>query len=560
MYTEKVRVSGFTRRLKMQNENERVVEQGAKGLKKVKMSPWSIAFIIYCLVAAGAFGVEEMIPVSGPGMTIIILIVMPVIWAVPICLQVSELSTFMPAVGGPYVWVKEALGEMWGFCSGWWGALSIYLSSATYVVMVVGYASKFLDLTPTSAMAIKVGMILIFTIVNLLGVKEVGAIDTILSIVILAGFALITVVGFANWEYNPVSPVMPENTTIIDCLGGSICISIWMYCGYACVSNMGGEIENPKAIPRGFLIALPLITISYVLPVIAGLASVGNWERWGLEGENIVGFSDVLTNNLGTAWGVLFIILAIVGQCAIFNSYMAAGPRSFFALADDHLMPEFMVKLSKKRGAPYVPILILAAFTMIMMNFDFTVLLVFVAPHAIMAYVLIAISYFILRKKYPVEQRINTYYVKGGKPAALLITACPIIIGCIALLVNGTEYFLLGFVSIFSGLIMYLICKWSFGGLYKNDPEKYPINPKTKLAAGDIKKIAGFIFVFAVYAFIGSLFLGWYEGATGPEYYKAVYGQGLVSNFALMINIAEYGGLAGMVIGAVMYVIGRKKD
>ena len=111
--------------------------------------------------------------------------------------------------------------------------------------------------------AIKIGMILIFTIVNLMGLREVGKVSTILSVLILLAFALVAVVGLINWQTNPMEPMLPEDYSIFDGVGGGICICIWMYCGYACVSNMGGEIENPKAIPRGFLIALPLITISY---------------------------------------------------------------------------------------------------------------------------------------------------------------------------------------------------------------------------------------------------------------------------------------------------------
>ena len=49
--------------------DRRVTEnlEGVSGLKKRKMGPFGIAFMLYCLVAAGAFGIEEMIPSSGPG-------------------------------------------------------------------------------------------------------------------------------------------------------------------------------------------------------------------------------------------------------------------------------------------------------------------------------------------------------------------------------------------------------------------------------------------------------------------------------------------------------------
>ena len=188
-----------------QNTNVTQHVDGVAGLKKQKMSPISIAFFIYCLTAAGAFGIEAMIPSCGPGMTVLMLIVIPIIWAIPICMSVSELSAFMPEENGLYVWVKEAFGEMWGFFVGWWATLSIYLGMASYVVLVVGYASKFLPISDTGAMCIKIGMILLFTVINLLGTKEVALLDTIFSVLILGAFGLVTVVGFANWDYNSVA-------------------------------------------------------------------------------------------------------------------------------------------------------------------------------------------------------------------------------------------------------------------------------------------------------------------------------------------------------------------
>lgn len=51
---------------------------GTAGLKKHKIKIPGIVFMIYCLVAAGAFGIEEMIPVSGPGLTLLMLILFPI--------------------------------------------------------------------------------------------------------------------------------------------------------------------------------------------------------------------------------------------------------------------------------------------------------------------------------------------------------------------------------------------------------------------------------------------------------------------------------------------------
>ncbi|MBP3384054.1 MAG: APC family permease [Firmicutes bacterium] len=537
----------------------KVRPDGVAGLKKHTMKPIQIAFMLFCLVAAGAFGIEDMIPLSGPGLTIAILIIFAIIWAHPISQVVSELSALMPAEGGIYVWVKEALGEFWGFCMGWWGTLSIYLCSAAYVVLIVGYAADYIPILndPWINFIVKLAIVVFFVVVNILGLKEVNAVNTVLSVLILAAFTLVTIVGFVNWEYNPIEPFTPEGQSIIDSLGGSICLVVWMYCGYECVSNMAGEIANPEVIPKGFRIAMPVIALSYILPTIAGLCSIGSWEEWGTEG---VGYGDVLVECLGYGWGVAFMVVAIASQAAIFNAYIAAGSRGFFVMADDYLCPKFLVKVSKKRGIPVLSILLLGLTTAIMMNFDFTVLLVIVGPLALMIYVILGIALLIIRKKYPVEGR-DCWYIKGGNVKVWAYALAPMIIAVLALLVNGTEYFLLGFVSIGSGAVFYVIFKWMYGGLAKIDAEKYPINPKTKLAKGDLQRLGVFVLAFGIYAVIGSFFLVWYEGSWGPEYYEWMYGDTfLMSDFWLMIKVGKIGGAIATVAGAVLLAIGKKTD
>ncbi len=540
-------------------ERQTIRQDGVAGLKKHTMKPVQIAFMLFCLVAAGAFGIEEIISMSGPGMTLAMLVIFAIIWAHPISKVVSELSALMPSEGGIYVWVKEALGEFWGFCMGWWGTLSIYLSTATYVVLIVNYAADYIPALsdPWIGFLAKLAIVCIFIIINLLGLKEVSAINTILSVLILAAFALVTVVGFANWEYSPVQPFTPEGAGILESLGGSICVVIWMYCGYECVSNMAGEIENPEVIPKGFRIAMPLIALSYILPTVAGLASVGPWSDWGTEG---LGYGDVLSTYLGYGWGVAFLVVAIASQVAIFNSYIAAGSRGFFVMADDHLCPGFLVKVSQKRGVPVLSILLLGLVTAFMMNFNFDVLLVIVGPLALMVYVILGIALLKIRKMHPVEKR-DCWYIAGSNFKVAVYALAPMIIAVIGLLVNGTEYFLLGFASIGSGAVFYIIFKLLYGGLAKIDADKYPLNPKTKLAKGDLQRLGAFALAFGIYAFLGSFFLSWYEGSWGAEYYADLYGDlFLMSDFWLMIKAGKIGGAVAAVLGAVLLAVGRKTD
>ena len=538
---------------------------GVAGLKKHDIKVSGIVFMLYCLVAAGAFGIEEMIPESGPGMTLILLIIFPIIWAYPISNLVAECGAVLPSEGGVYVWVKEAFGEFWGFQAGWWGTVSTYITNGVYVALVAGYVSQMIPMSDIAVEAIKIGMILIFTIVNLMGLREVGKVSTILSVLILLAFALVAVVGLINWQTNPMEPMLPEDYSIFDGVGGGICICIWMYCGYECISNMAGEVKNPQVIPKGLMIAMPLVALTYVLPTLGGLACLpeGSWESWSTDGGfdgQAIGYATVLTTYMGQAWGYVFLVIAIVSQCAIFNTYLASGSRGFFVLADDHLCPQFMVKVSKKKGVPYIGILSLAVVTFILCQSDFTTLVSMEVVFMLALYIILPISVLKLRKKLPIEKRKERglYYIKGGKGAMIFYAGFPIVISVIALLINGTDYLAMGLIAICTGPVAYYILKRIFGGLSVNDPEHNPVNPKTKLAAGDTVRIGIFMICAGVMAFFGQFWLKWYEidyGEWGADDYDV-----FANSIPQVIECLKWIGLAVIVAGVIVALVGRKKD
>jgi amino acid transporter len=535
---------------------------GVAGLKKHKIRTPGVVFMIYCLVAAGAFGIEEMIPISGPGLTLLMLILFPIFWAFPISEMVAELGSVLPSEGGAYVWAREGLGEFWGWQVGFWGTFSTWLQQAMYVVLVAGYMEKFIPLTPASSFGVKLLMILIFTIINLLGIREVSKVSTILSLAVILGFTVVAVVGFANWQYNPIEPFMPSESGILDSLGGSICIAVWMYCGYETMANVAGEIEDPQVIPRGLIIAMPLIALSYFLPTLAGLVSVGQWENWATDGENAVGYIDVLIQYLGPVFGFAFMIIAILSQCSIFNAYIASGSRGFFVMADDHLFPGFLVRLSKKRKVPAVSIIIMAFFTVLLCQWDFTTLVMATTPLMLYLYIALAVTTRKLRKIYPVEERKakGLFVIPGGNAGLNFMTILPVVISIIALYVNGTEYFISGFLMLVISLVGYLICKWTYGGLYRLDPVKYPINPRTRLAQGDVKQISIYIILCGIAALAGSVLLSLYEGEWGEEYYLEEYGSGFFSDFWGMLSACRLGGILLIFGGITVLLIARNLE
>ena len=133
-------------------------------------------------------------------------------------------------------------------------------------------------------------------------------------------------------------------------------------------------------------------------------------------------------------------------------------------------------------------------------------------------------------------------------------------IGIVGILMNGTEYFLLGYALILFALLMYIICKKIYGGLSVENPLLYPKNPKTGLGKGDTVRFGRFFLIFGFLAFAGSFFLRWYEADWGHDYYLELYGSGLISNWELMISVLTWLGAIMLVLSAVLYFVGKKLD
>ncbi len=541
------------------------MDVGEIGLKKHEMKVSTVVFMIFCLCAAGAYGIEEMIPEAGPGLTLVMLIVLPFIWSTPLGLVASELGSARPQEGGYYKWVQEALGEFWGFQAGWWRTISIYIDNTLYVILAGGYLANEFALSGVAAYAVKAVIILIFTYINIRGVKDVGIVSTILSILVIIAFAMVAICGFMNWQQNPFVPFTADGDIMglsgiafsdwVYYIGTGIAIGMWMYSGYESMSTVAGEVSNPQVIPKATLITMPLIMCVYIFPTMGGLASMGLWESWGTEGD-VVGYADVVTTFWGPAFGVFFVIVAVLAQFSIYNTYIASGSRGFFALAEDHLAPPILVKCDKKHGVPYIAVVSVAITNLILCRFAFETVVVVDVFLLISAYIMIFISAMILRKRIPEED--FKFKIPGGYGFLCLICIVPMVVAFIAFFINGTDYFIGGMAGIVSGPILYVIWRKLYGGLTKKDPIAFPSNPKTGLAVGDLRRMSFMFIVLAVMGTIGSAFLPWFEGDWGNEYYLGEYGlEGFFDTMMNWVNIATIG---AFIIGAILAIAAWKVE
>jgi amino acid transporter len=234
-------------------------------------------------------------------------------------------------------------------------------------------------------------------------------------------------------------------------------------------------------------------------------------------------------------------------------------------LAEDKLAPSFLVKVDKKHGVPYIAVISVAVVNMILCMIPFETLIVVDVFLLISSYILVYISAMVLRKRLPASD--YKFRIPGGFGFLVALCVVPIIIAFSSFLINGTDYFIGGMIGIITGPILYAIWKWMKGGLAKKDAAKYPLNPRTKLAVGDMNRMAILFLILTIVGIAGCLFLPWYEGDWAAEYYPDAYADvpfmfwtvdlGFFQDWALMIKTIKIGTIASGALTVIFFIISR---
>ncbi len=458
-----------------------------RSLKRAQVRMITVFFMIYILVSGGSFGIEDMVSSSGPGLTLLLLVLLPIFWALPMALIASELGSALPGEGGFYVWARRALGDFWGFQTAWWWSLSVFVDSSVYIVLGVGYLQNWLGFDQIWFYVICWAIIAVFTLVNIFGVKLVALSSTVFSILILAPFVALIVVGLAKWNFNPLTPVTVPDAPLLG-TGGvfalGLAIGVWIYSGYESMSTLSGEIRNPqRVIPKALMLAVPFIVIMYALPTLASLAGYGSWDTFATEaGDGYVSFVEIGKSLGGSALGVALLASALLGNLALYLDYLASGARPLFAIAADGLFPRSISIVSKRFGTPIAAILLMAALNAVLIVGPFQNLIVIDVILFISAYVLIFISAVRLRVTEPDLKR--PFRVPLGTAGMIAMVIPPIFIVIFTIYVNAIDrstellgvtgftllgqdvgwYGIAGFAALFSGPVLYYVFRAIYGG------------------------------------------------------------------------------------------------
>jgi amino acid transporter len=401
-----------------------------------KASLFYLVFVMFSYTTGGPFGLEDMVTTSGPGMTLIYLLVLPFFWCIPVSLVSAELTTAMPVEGGFYRWTRAAFGDFWGFLAGWWNWSASFLLGGAYAVLFTDYL--FPGIAGWRHYLVSVALIAVITWINVRGIQMVGKVATALEIFIFIPVITMVVIGFLHWHHNPFAPLIPPHQPTFKIFGVGLALGLWLYSGYEQLSTVAEEVENPqRAYPRALALVVPLSIAAYFLPTLAGLASAGEWQNWHTgyfsDAARIIGGS-----LFGRPWlGTWMTLAAMVGNVALLNSTVLTTTRMPFAMAEDGYLPAALTRKHSRYGTPWLAIVVSSIIYALLAWQSLGQLISVYIWLRSATTVLTVLSAWKLRRTQPEMPR--TFLIPGGRTGLLYVVAAPVVMALVALL--GSDRF-----------------------------------------------------------------------------------------------------------------------
>ncbi len=393
---------------------------------------------MYFNTSGGPHTTETLVAKVGPGLALLILLLIPVFWSLPETLIVAELASMLPEEGGYYRWVDRAFGRFWAFQNGWWTWLYSLVDMAIYPALFLQYLHFFAPtLGDWNGRLVQLLVIWVATLLNLRGALRVGWVSVLSGGFIIITYLLVAIFALPHIAHVPWHPFAKMGSGTLGGLGVGLSIALWNFIGWDNASTVQGEVvDASRSYPRALAFALPLVTINYFIALVPTLGAT-DWTTW-VDG----GWPQIAAAATGRAGPVLAVLVAITGMVsavALFNALLMAYSRIPLAMASDGLLPAFLER-TDDRGTPQNAVLVSALFYSLCTAFPFAGLVVADVLLYSMALFLEFGALVMLRRREPTLR--GNYRIPTGTwgVAALAMLPFAVLVLVVALEVHDGEY------------------------------------------------------------------------------------------------------------------------
>ncbi len=399
---------------------------------------------------------------------IFFLIIAAILFLVPSGLVSAELATAWPKKGGVYAWVKEALGEKWGFMAIWlqWAQnLIFYPTALAATAAVLAYLFNKPELANSAYFTLAIIIIVYWgaTFLNFKGLKtsakftSFGTISGIIipGIVLFVGAAVWVLLGNPSqisFTWEAMKPDFSNIQNIVFFSG-----LLLFFAGMEVSGAHAAEVENPqKNYPKAIFISSIIIITIFLLGALA-IAVVIPAKEISLTAGIMQTFMTIF-GKFGMKWMVPIIaLLAAPGMIAQVSTWIAGPSKALLATADDGNLPKFFQHTNKNGIQTHILIIQGSIVTLVSLVFlfmpsvssSFWILSALTVQLYLVMYLLMFIS--AIKLKYTRAYVHRTFKVPGGNIGMWIVAG----VGILASIFAFTVGFIPPVSISASGLVIY---------------------------------------------------------------------------------------------------------
>jgi len=189
-------------------------------------------------------------------------------------LAYAELGAAIPVSGGSSSFGKRAFGNAAGFLAGWGLLLDYTIDISLFAVASAGYLSFFIPGIHEIFGLVSALLIFVLMLVNLLGIRESSAVNSMLTLVAIGIIISLILLGFTSaFKLDSfVAGLTPvEVDPGLDNFLYSITLAMVAFVGIESISQGAEETKNPgKIIPQATLLSIvSVVSFAVILSVMA---------------------------------------------------------------------------------------------------------------------------------------------------------------------------------------------------------------------------------------------------------------------------------------------------
>ena len=352
--------------LKDEMKEERPARKALQ-LKKTLGSFDVFTFVVGIIVGSGIYVSPALVAryTSNMGTSLLLWTVSGIVCLLG-ALCFCELAIALKKTGSWYLFIKEAYGDLAGFCSIWAQTLVIIPTDLAVVSITVSehIVEMFADTSSNEGRwlikATAISIMLIAFLINCASISLIAKAQAFFSITQILGMIVFIFIGIwnvsvgATANYKTMFAGEKNKSVDFNSLSLAFVSALWSYDGWGGIVALSEELRDvDRNLRFGTMAGIPFVVVFYVLMNLAFMSKLTHEEI----GSSVTVATTFIEKSIGKKFNIIVPIVVAFSCFGSLNSILMSGARSVLSAAREGHLPQPLSYIHYKRCTP-IPALI----------------------------------------------------------------------------------------------------------------------------------------------------------------------------------------------------------